>query len=92
MHAYELIAAKKAWTQHANARDKDDNIVGVLDAEACRWCANGAIIHCYQDNWMKIASKFEQYLYEHYDAASIGLFNDHGTHEIVVEALKKAGI
>jgi hypothetical protein len=41
--ARALISDPARWTQGAYARDEQGNEVDIYDAEACAWCALGAI-------------------------------------------------
>jgi hypothetical protein len=49
MKAWELIADPKRWTQGEFARNADGYGVMIHDADACCWCARGAIRKIYRD-------------------------------------------
>ncbi|TKD50193.1 DUF6197 family protein [Sphingomonas baiyangensis] len=43
--AAKLIEPEGAWTQGSLARDENGRMVLPRDADACCWCASGAIMH-----------------------------------------------
>lgn len=47
MKPSELIADEKRWTTSKMARDSSDNEVMLGSYRAAKWCAAGAICHCY---------------------------------------------
>ncbi len=92
MKAYQLIADPEHWIRFHNAADKEGMFARADSEEACRWCAHGAIIKCYGKSWLEVAHRFEDFLHKHYNATSIGSFNDKNPHKKVVRALKEADI
>ena len=98
-----LLQNKKSWTKGANARTKDGNPTHSNDEKATCWCLQGAIykVNLGDPDIHPILNKLQAALPKHfrdsaYDSLQnvITYFNDHPdtTHEMVLEAIRKAGI
>ncbi len=93
MKAHELLADKNKWTQGALARSGNESPTDAASPYACKWCAMGAIYHCYGDTlscWKHITTA---------GATARGLFkspltlvNDELGYEAVMHVLTTADV
>ena len=87
MKVHELLSNKSAWIKLSYARDYNNNIVSCLSDEAVCFCLAGAIMKCYNDNYIEIVKKVEDYI-----KIKIEFYNDTHTYEEVLALDKKLDI
>lgn len=91
--AKALIADKKNWTQGASARNKHNNPCQTESMDAVCFCSLGALARVTpygSRNAVKLQADAITYLYKALPTPSLASFNDHHTHEEVMEVWDKA--
>jgi hypothetical protein len=81
-YARALLAKRGGWTKGSNARDKRGLSINATDANACKFCAFGAIYRSNYDlNRETSTSPVETLLLKAFDKEGFGLagFNDRQT-------------
>ena len=92
--ARELIALPEAWTQCTQARDVDGHECRALDQRAVRFCADGALIKASYGmdnaNYWDAFGLLQDEVCEIDDNMEVTYFNDHHTHDQVLDVLDNA--
>lgn len=87
--ARELIADPERWVQHMNASTADRRMVASTSCDACKWCANGAVMKvagtCWNENYLPAMRTLDQI-----GGGDIVHFNDTHTHAEVIAAFDRA--
>ena len=86
----ELLSDKKRWTQGANARDANEFEVAPSSKLATCWCLAGAISKCTRNtgDFDSLVHLLNCEVSAKTNFHSIITFNDHSTHDQVLNLLK----
>lgn len=92
MKAYELLADKSKWTQHAFARDAQGEECSSISSTAVCWCAIGAINRCYPTDGARLNAKAKARDHEHQREGSLSVVNDIDGYDAIMDVLRRADV